>query len=213
MKTFIFDFDGTLVDSMPAYAASLLKILDDNNVNYSDDLIKIITPLGLRGTSDYVISTYNLPFSVDEMMTKISDGFKPAYFNTIPLKSNVLNTLKYLKDKGYSLNVLTANPHITLDACLKRVGVFDLFDNVWSCDDFNTTKTDINIYKTACEKIGVSVENCVFLDDNLNADMTAKNAGMTVIGVYDESSDDMQDEMKTKCDIYIYDFSELLELY
>ncbi len=213
MKTFIFDFDGTLVDSMPAYAASLLKILDDNNVNYSDDLIKIITPLGLRGTSDYVISTYNLPFSVDEMMTKISDGFKPAYFNTIPLKSNVFNTLKYLKDKGYSLNVLTANPHITLDACLKRVGVFDLFDNVWSCDDFNTTKTDINIYKSACKKIGVLVENCVFLDDNLNADMTAKNAGMTVIGVYDESSDDMQDEMKTKCDRYIYDFSELLELY
>lgn len=213
MKTFIFDFDGTLVDSMPAYAASLLKILDDNNVNYSDDLIKIITPLGLRGTSDYVISTYNLPFSVDEMMTKISDGFKPAYFNTIPLKSNVFNTLKYLKDKGYSLNVLTANPHITLDACLKRVGVFDLFDNVWSCDDFNTTKTDINIYKSACKKIGVLVENCVFLDDNFNADMTAKNAGMTVIGVYDESSDDMQDEMKTKCDRYIYDFSELLELY
>ncbi len=33
-KTFLFDFNGTLVDSMPAYISAMLRILDENNVNY-----------------------------------------------------------------------------------------------------------------------------------------------------------------------------------
>ena len=30
MKTYLFDFDGTLVDSMPTYGALMLRILDEN---------------------------------------------------------------------------------------------------------------------------------------------------------------------------------------
>jgi FMN phosphatase YigB (HAD superfamily) len=63
----------------------------------------------------------------------------------------------------------------------------------------------------AAESIGQSVEEILFLDDNYNADKTAKEAGMLVCGVYDESSKDYIDEMKKITDFYIYDFKELLE--
>ena len=120
--------------------------------------------------------------------------------------------LKVLKEKGASLNILTASPHITLDACLKRLGLWELFDNVWSCDDFNTTKADPKIYVRAAEKMNTTVEDVLFLDDNLNADLTAKSAGMMVCGVYDQSSADYVDQMKAAADFYIYDFEELLHL-
>ena len=32
IKTYLFDFDGTLVDSMPTYVAAMLRILDENQV-------------------------------------------------------------------------------------------------------------------------------------------------------------------------------------
>ena len=32
MKTFLFDFDGTLVDSMPNYSSAMLRILDENGI-------------------------------------------------------------------------------------------------------------------------------------------------------------------------------------
>jgi FMN phosphatase YigB (HAD superfamily) len=108
--------------------------------------------------------------------------------------------------------VLTASPHITLDACLKRLEMFDLFDNVWSCDDFNTTKADPNIYRMAAEKMGVAVEEALFLDDNYNADKTAKEAGMQVCGVFDPSSEDYIAEIKSVTDYYIFDFAELLAI-
>ena len=85
-----------------------------------------------------------------------------------------------------------------------------LFVKVWSCDDFNTTKADPNIYLMAAEKMNIPAEKVLFLDDNLNADLTAKSAGMLVCGVYDESSKDYVDQMKAATDFYIYDFSELL---
>jgi beta-phosphoglucomutase-like phosphatase (HAD superfamily) len=52
MKTYLFDFDGTLVDSMPTFISGVLKELDKNNCVYGEDIIKIITPLGFNGTAE-----------------------------------------------------------------------------------------------------------------------------------------------------------------
>ena len=90
--------------------------------------------------------------------------------------------------------------------------MFDLFDNVWSCDDFSTTKANPEIYKMVAKKLNVNVKDVLFLDDNLNADLTAKRAGMKVCGVFDQSSADYVDQMKSACDFYIHDFSELLKI-
>jgi len=107
---------------------------------------------------------------------------------------------------------LTASPHDTLDPCLKRIGLYDLFTNVWSCDDFHTSKADPNIYIMAAEKIGVPVGEILFLDDNIDADKTAKSAGMKVCGVYDDSSRNYVEPIKAVADYYIYDFAELSDI-
>lgn len=209
MRTYLFDFDGTLVDSMPSYISAMLRILDENHISYAEDLVKTITPLGTVGTAKYFIEL-GLKMSVEDIIELMKKYMLDAYFYHIPAKANVVDVLKELKMRGASLNVLTASPHITLDACLKRLGIYDLFDNVWSCDDFGTTKTDPNIYKMAAQKLGVAVEDVLFLDDNLNADKTAKSAGMRVCGVYDDSSREYVEEMKAATDFYIYDFTELV---
>ena len=211
-KYYLFDFDGTLVDSMPTFVSAMLRILDENGICYGSDIIKIITPLGLSGTAEYYIEQMGVKMSREQLMGVMKDYMMDAYFHTIPVKAHVPEVLRALKAQGASLNVLTASPHITLDACLRRLGLWELFDNVWSCDDFNTTKADLNIYARAVEKMNATIENVLFLDDNLNADLTAKSAGMQVCGVYDESSKDYVEQMKAATDYYIYDFKELLNL-
>ena len=210
MNTYLFDFDGTLVDSMPTYISAMLRILDENNISYGDDIVKIITPLGVVSTARYYIEM-GVNSTEEKLVSKMKEYMSEEYFYNISAKKNVITVLKELKNRKASLNVLTASPHTTLDPCLKRIGIYDLFDNVWSCDDFNTTKADPNIYVMVAEKIGERVEDILFLDDNLNADKTAKQAGMLVCGVYDDSSKEYIDEIKKATDYYIYDFSELLE--
>ena len=210
MKTYLFDFDGTLVDSMPTFGSVMLRVLDESGVSYPADIIKIITPLGYGKTASYFRDTLGVAESVEEITKKINAYALNAYENEIPAKENVISTLVELKKRGCSLNILTASPHKMLDPCLKRLGIYELFDRVWSCEDFGTTKADPNIYKEAAKQLGRSVEEVIFLDDNLGADITAKSAGMQVYGVYDDSSRDFVSEITAVSDRYIYDFKELL---
>lgn len=208
MSIYLFDFDGTLVDSMPTYAATMKQILKNNHIPFDDSIMKIVTPLGYRGTAEYYVQL-GVPQTVEEMMNYMLSTAIEAYTWHIPAKSNVSRVLHQLKAQGHQLNILTASPHTTLDPCLKRLGLYELFDNIWSCEDFGTTKADPAIYHRAAQRLGAPIDRILFLDDNLNAIKTAQEAGMPVCGVYDDSSADYVDEMKAQADFYIRDFSEL----
>ncbi len=210
-NTYLFDFDGTLVDSMPSFISAMLRILDENGIQYGNDIIKIITPLGYAGTAQY-FKELGISLSEDELLELMNMYVYEEYAYNIQAKANVIPVLEELKSRGADLNILTASPHKVLDVCLKRIGIYDLFTNVWSCDDFLATKADPSIYVKAAEKLGKPVEEVLFLDDNYNADKTAKLAKMKVCGVFDESSADYEKDIRAVADHYIYDFSELLEL-
>lgn len=211
-NTYLFDFDGTLVDSMPTFVSVMLRILDENNVKYDNDIIKVITPLGCMGTAQYFVNELGLSMSVESIVDLIGRYAYDEYAYRIEAKAEVIETLYKLKNMGADLNILTASPHAVLDVCLFRLGITDLFTNVWSCDDFGTTKSDVNIYKMAAESIGVPIGEILFLDDNYNADRTAAIAGMRVCGVYDDSSRDYENEIRGVTDHYITTFSEILTL-
>lgn len=209
MTAYLFDFDGTLVDSMPAWETTMLRILNENHINYPPDIIKTITPLGFARTAVY-FRTLGMKLPEKEIIALMHTYASEAYLSAIPAKPHVPETLRALRARGHSLSVLTASPHSMLDPCLKRLGLYELFDHIWSCDDFETTKTDPAIYCRAAEQIGAPVQSVIFLDDNYHADLTAVRAGMRVFGVYDRSSADYTEEIKAITERYIYDFSELL---
>ena len=206
--TYIFDFDGTLVDSMPTFGQAMIDIFKQENLPLPDDFVKIITPLGYKGTAQYAIRC-GYTKDADTFVAKAAAAMVPAYLYDIPLKPAVYEKLQQLKSEGHSLNVLTASPHVVLDPCLKRVGVYDLFDHIWSCEDFSLTKADVLLYEKVADALKETLRNCIFLDDNIGSVSTAKKAGMTTVAVYDKSSEDMAEEMKKVSDRYVYSFAEL----
>ncbi|MBE6604474.1 MAG: HAD family phosphatase [Ruminococcaceae bacterium] len=210
MKTYLFDFDGTLVDSMPAYGAMMLGILQEEKATYGADILRIITPLGYTLTAEYFIKHCGVKRSRDDLINTMEKRAKEAYATTIPAKPHVPQVLHALKAQCCSLNVLTASPHTMLDPCLQRLGLTDLFDHAWSCEDFGMSKSDTKIYQAVAARLGCATKDVIFLDDNLGADTAAKAAGMTVYGVFDASSQDDAERIKAVTDRYICDFLELL---
>ncbi len=209
-KAFIFDLDGTLVDSMPVWAKAMLNILDSQNISYPDDFILTIATMGGKACAEYFRSHFGITYTVEEMFKLNAEYCLPRYRDEIVLKDGVKTFLEKIKKEGHSLNVLTASPHVNLDPCLKRNGVYELFDNLWSTDDFNLTKTDVRIYDKVIELLGVNPHDAYFFDDNINALTTAKNAGLNTIGVFDKSSENLTEQIKAIADKYIYSFNELL---
>ena len=210
MQTYLFDFDGTLVDSMPTYASMMLGILKENHVPHQKDIIKITTPLGYAKTAE-LFHDMGLALPVQEILAIMNERAVKAYTDDVPAKAHVIWALRRMKAMGCDLNVLTASPHAMLDPCLKRLGIYDLFTHVWSCEDFGTTKSDPDIYRRAAEKIGLDVADVVFFDDNLLAVQTAARAGMQTVGVYDPSGEDFAQALKESAEHYIRSFEELLQ--
>ena len=207
--TYIFDFDGTLVDSMPSWAEKVLNILRECGVAYPSDIINTVTPLGDRGTAEYFRDALGVPLSLEEMFARMDAFALPKYRDEIGIKDGVREYLARLKAAGCTLHVLTASPHKMVDPCLRRLGIFDWFDNVWSTDDFGMVKSDTAIYRAAAERIGVDVSDAVFFDDNLTAIRTARAAGMYTVGVYDASSDALAEQIRGAADRYVYSLEEL----
>ena len=208
-KKYVFDLDGTLVDSMPHWC-KLTDFLTERGIEYPPDLIKTIIALGLPRAAQYFKDHFPLTETAEEIYQSFINRYIGFYEREIPAKDGVIETLRALKKRGVGLNVLTASPHEALDCCLKRLEVYDLFDNVWSCDDFKTSKSNPEIYKMAAERLNKTVGEVIFVDDNVNAVKTAKQAGMISYGIYDESSKDFIAEMQAVADKYVMNFKELL---
>ena len=83
--TYIFDFDGTLVDSMPVFSAMMAEIFRENDLSIPEDFVKIITPLGYIGTAKYAISL-GLKMTVEEFCALATQKMAVQYHNTIPAK-------------------------------------------------------------------------------------------------------------------------------
>ena len=205
-NTYIFDFDGTLVDSMPYWSAKVLNILDACGVKYQKDIVKYIATLGDKGTAEYFKNDLGVKLTLDEMYDMMDAFALPKYRDVIGFKEGVKDYLLRMKDLNISLNVLTASPHKMLDPCLKRLEVFDIFDNVWSCDDFMLTKSDVRIYHEAVKRLNCDISDAAFFDDNINAIKTAHDAGLYTVGVYDDSGADFSEQIKNTADIYIKTF-------
>lgn len=209
-KIYIFDLDGTLVDSMPTGVGIVLGFLDKKGIPYPDDIVTRLTPLGYKGSAKYIADHLTGGYSVEQIYEYFKSETLRAYGETIPLKANVKETLETLKAQGCRLNVLTASPQLLTDICTKRLGIYDLFENVWSIDAFGLTKADEAIYVEAAKRMGATPQDCVMVDDNLKVLQTAKKVGMATIGVYDDSSKDVMEEMRAIADKYAVDFADIL---
>lgn len=208
-KYHLFDMDGTLTNSMPVWARTMLSIIDESGVPYPEDIVRIITPLGYGGTADYFISL-GVTTPREELINTMFERAEKGYAEEIVLKAGVADYIKKLNAAGCSCNVLTASPHRCVDPCLKRNGIYDLFDHVWTLEDFTTLKGDPQIYRDAAARLGISTAELCFYDDNLVALTAGKESGMEVVGVYDPCSDGFLAEIKALVPRFIESFEELL---
>lgn len=209
---YLFDLDGTLIDSMPFWQRAMLISLDEEKIEYPENLLDIICPLGYRGTAEYFVNNFHLNSTADELVARMYEGAYIEYRDNIPFKAGVRDFLLRMKEKGHSLNVLTASPHLMLDTALKRLGVFELFDNVWSCEDFKTDKTNPEIYLSVARELSVNPSEIAFFDDNINSIKGATRASLYTVGVFDVSGRGFEDELKRIADKYVYTFENLEEI-
>lgn len=209
MNGAIFDMDGTLVDSMDYWSKIFLKKLDDENLSYPEDVINIITPMGIKKGVAY-IHELGCPKSPEVIYNEFVDVMVGEYANSIPAKPYAIEYMEKLKEQGVKMCVLSASARIMIETSAKKCGFDKLIEFIIPCDETGMSKSEPEIFKYTAEKLGIPIEDITVFDDNALAIRSACKSGAKVCAVYDAHSAEYEEELKEVADKYIYSFEELL---
>ncbi|MBQ8807780.1 MAG: HAD family hydrolase [Clostridia bacterium] len=208
----IFDMDGTIMDSLGIWERIDHDFLEKKRgIKVPHDYVHDIAAMSFSEIASYTKNRFNLPDTPQELMQEWTDMAIHEYSHNVFLKPFVKEYIKKLKQKGKKIVLCTSSPEYFFKPALKNNGIYHMFDAFANTCEAGVGKGSPKVYLLAAEKVGVDAKKCIVFEDVISAAASAKKAGMTVCGVYDERSDSRQDELRAVCHMYIRGFEELME--
>ena len=205
IKGAIFDFDGTLVDSMfiwDTFGEDYLRTLGKDPKENLTETFKTFT---LEQAAEYYREHYGVTLSVEEIVDGVNRMIEGLYKSTVPLKKGVAEFLAGLSKAGVRMCVATVTDKYLVEAALTRLQVRQHFSEIFTTAEVGCGKNDPKIYRTALAYLGTEKRETLVFEDVLHALMTAKNDGFPVAAVYDKH-ELRQTEMKENGDYYITNY-------
>ncbi len=175
-KAFIFDFDGTLVDTqIQIHGVTESKILAQHGA--------ILTPQEISeryaGIPSKQIFIDHLPNLDPDALVRERWVIAKQILSTIDYKSidMLSEAVKHLKNKGYKVAIASASPKSYVGEILNRITVdgrsyTSFFDVIISTDEVEQPKPFPDVFLKAAELLGVSPEDCIVVGD-AKSDMQA----------------------------------------
>ena len=180
-RAVLFDMDGVLTDSEPAFHADVNHILTGFGHHIAlhdyEQYIGSATPAMWTA----MIARFDLPASLDEILL----AYEPPLIERLRQPRNALpgarDLVTTLKSRGVPIALCTASYRRWVDAILPSAGLDGLFDVLSTADLVTSTKPDPAPYALAASMLGLEASECVAIEDSVNGVTSALRAGAHVI--------------------------------
>jgi phosphoglycolate phosphatase len=175
-KLIIFDFDGTLADTLGA----LMRICNRLAPEFGYSQINDEQFANLKYLSSWEIikfskvALWKLPF----LIKRVKEEF-PAEVRNVKLFPGVIEVLKTLKLQGYRLGIVSSNAEENIRALLHQNQIEHLFDFVTGASTFGKGKAiDRLIKQYDCAKADV-----IYIGDEIRDIQAARSISIRVVSV------------------------------
>lgn len=146
-------------------------------------------------------------FEVPEDFWEISIAMHEKYGELFP---DAVETLKALKDLGLHVGIITDSDNDYIEAHLKALGIYDLFDSITTSEDAGYYKPHPRPFQLALEKAGVEADEALYVGDNPAKDcLGAKNVGMMSVLLDPEGA---KRELWNNCDFVVSKLGDVIEI-
>jgi phosphoglycolate phosphatase len=184
----IFDWDGTLIDSID-WIARCLQNAANNTRHTTPNYQSAKDVIGL--SIDKAIAALFPDANENEVHTLV-DHYEKAYFSKKisrdDLFTGVFDMLEALKTSGYLLAIATGKTREGLDEALHATGTVDLF-SITRCADETQSKPHPKMLEEIMTHLQISPERVLMVGDSTHDLQMAINAGIASVGVASGSHD------------------------
>jgi HAD superfamily hydrolase (TIGR01509 family) len=181
IKGVVFDFDGTLVDSMKLIFEALNEALSRRNLPTIS--LDLLGRMAGRPISDILNSEMIVPERIIKAVERdVFDAYAEFCRTSCQLLPNVLSTLKVLKSKGVKLGLLTTTPRKPLKVVVRQLAIGRYFDIMLAKDDAKS-KPDPDGLEQIITEFGIGKDECLYVGDSPIDVLTGKAAGVRTIAI------------------------------
>ncbi len=205
IKCAIFDFDGTLFDSMFIWESVGEIYLRSLGKEAKASLREDVRALSLYQSACFMREEYDLSLSVEQIMEGINQTIEDFYIHEVLPKSGVVDFLERMRKTKIPMCIATASERYQIQAALSRCGMEQYFEAIFTCTEIGHGKDEPVIFRKAMMHFGADRSTTIVFEDAVHAVKTAKADGFMVAAVFD-GSEKRQSEIRNLSDCYISDF-------
>lgn len=214
VKGVIFDIDGTLLDSMPVWDGVSARFLRSIGVEPEPDLSEKLFTVTVNEGVEYIKNHYKLDLTPSEIRQGTLNLIKNDYYYNVPPRKGAVELIKQLADANIKMALATTGDRELATAALKRLGLYDYFEVLLTCNEYNSNKSEPLIFFETAKALNDNKaiddsSEYIIVEDSIKAVRTGVNAGFKVIAIEDKASDYTWDELKNTADYYIHELDEI----
>jgi len=207
-RAVIFDLDGVLADSEPWWNEIDKKLLGEYGVAYRGEYHQDVLGVSYRIAVEFYKKAFDLSAPTDELMRRRGEIAAEFFANRVGLFPSTKATLEELRQMNLRLAVATSSVSASARPFLDRHQLTAFFDVIVTGDEVERGKPHPDIYLGAAEKLGVTPDACLVIEDALSGIAAAKAAGMRVAAMPDTRFVDAR-EYEEEADYLLRDLSEI----
>ncbi len=180
-RAVIFDMDGVLTDSEPAFFAAANDILARYGKHI--DMHEYERFIGMATTEMWtrVIALKDVPASLDSIVEAFEEPLMMRLREPRPALPHARELIERLRARGVPVGLCTASYTRWVEAILGGAGLLGLFDAMSTADMVELTKPDPAPYLLAAKLLGAPAEECIAVEDSVSGLTAAMRADTHVI--------------------------------
>ncbi|GAA3215160.1 HAD family phosphatase [Actinocorallia longicatena] len=179
----LFDLDGTLVDSLPAHAAAFRRALAEQAPGRARSF-RYAEIAGLP-TLDAAARLVEGPAAAGRLARRKQELYRDgAARGEVVLLPGARNLLDRLRADGRRVHLVTAGSRGSVERVLTACGIQEAFDGIITAEDVPVGKPDPGFYREACRRWGADPGEAVAVEDSAAGVASAVGAGLLVLHVH-----------------------------
>jgi HAD superfamily hydrolase (TIGR01509 family) len=180
-RAYLFDCDGTIVDSMPLHYIAWKTAFSEWNCPFPEDLFY---SWGGKPTRE-IIATLNEMHGLAMPVEALAEHKEELYFKLLPQLKAIPEVMEIIEAEHGRIPfaVVSGGRRNSVTKALGSLHLMDRFETIVSSDDYTNGKPAPDAFLLAAARLGVAAKDCLVFEDTDLGIEAATAAGMASVRI------------------------------